>query len=429
MAKTTHFEKNFLILAISQLISLFGNALQRYALSLYILDITGSAAIFSLILSLSILPQVFLAPFGGAVADRFSKKKILIYLDLLSAFVLLIFTLFSYHENSLLILVGVLMCALATIDSIYEPSVRSSIPVIVSEKDLTAANSVVSEISAVTMLLGPVAAGFLYGTFGIEFIFAINIISFLFSAGLEWFLHIPHTPAKPEKSPILTFANDIKESLYYLITKKKLIFYMIIISACLNLFLTPIYTVGIPYIEKIVFGVSGQLYGISQGFVGFGMITGALLVNVLSRKFPVSRIHYYFAVLSLLVMVMGLTTLPVLRGTTTIPYLSYCTFTFIGFLFAACLASINIIVMTFLQLETPVEIMGKIMALVTSLSLAFMPLGQIVFGLLYEKFSASAYIIYIFVTLISLAVTCIIYHLMKSSLFTSTKTAQMLSET
>lgn len=427
MNKTTHFKKNFLILASSQLISLFGNSLQRFALSLYILDKTGSATIFSLILSLSILPQIFLAPFGGAIADRFSKKKILIYLDLISAFVLFVFTLVSYYDNSQIIMIGILMCTLATIQSIYDPSVRSSIPSIVPDKDLTSANSVVSEISAITMLLGPVAAGFLYGSFGIEFVFILNIISFLLCAGFECLLIIPYTPIKSEASALLTFMKDIKDCFHYLFTEKKFIFYMIIISSCLNLFLTPVYTVGIPYIEKIIFGVSSQLYGISQGLIGLGMILGALMINLLSKKYPISKIYYYFAVLAFLVFAMGLTTLPALRSGISLPYAAYGVFTLIGFLFAFFLAGINIMFMTFLQLETPVEIMGKIMALATSLSAAFMPIGQIIFGLLYERFSACAYIIYIFVTIITLSITYIIYRLITSSLFTSSKAVRILS--
>ncbi|BCN29341.1 MFS transporter [Anaeromicropila herbilytica] len=427
MNSTKIFHKNFLILIAGQIISLLGNSLQRFALSLYILDITGSAAIFSIILSICILPQIILAPFGGAIADRFNKKKILIILDLASALVLILFLLISNYKSPMLILIGILMCLLATIQSIYEPSVRACIPAIVSTSNLTAANSVVSEISAITTLLGPIAAGFLYGSFGIDIIFILNIISFLCSAGIECFLILPNGTKGLENNAFLTFVNDIKESMSYMIHKQRLIFYMVLLSSAFNLFLTPIYTVGIPYIEKILFGVSDELYGISEGCIGLGMITGALLVNILAKKFPLSKIHYYFVVLVLLIVGMGFTTLPFLHHTGSVPYMAYIIFTMISFLFAACLANINIIFMTFLQVETPPSMMGKIMALVASLATAFMPIGQIIFGALYEYLSANAYIIYVIVAIISLAATYFIHHLVNSNLFISSKTKELLS--
>lgn len=210
------FHKNFNLLATGQLISMLGNSIQRFALSLYVLNVTGSAKIFSLLLSISILPQIFISPFGGAIADRFSKKKIQVFLDLLSAFTLFAFTIVSIHEDSMLIVIGILMCVLSMIQSVYEPAVRSSIPVIVSEQNLTAANSIISEISAVSNLLGPILAGFLYGAFGIKIIFIINVISFAFSAALECFLHIPYTHQELKKAALLAFADDMKESFSFM---------------------------------------------------------------------------------------------------------------------------------------------------------------------------------------------------------------------
>lgn len=201
---------------------------------------------------------------------------------------------------------------------------------------------------------------------------------------------------------------------------------MVVISTSLNLFLTPIYTVGIPYIEKIIFQISDELYGISEGIIGLGMVTGALLVTFISKKIPFSKFYYYFYPLIFLVILMGTTTLSIFQSKNGNWFISFCIFTFAGFLFAACLANINITFMTLLQLETPVGIMGKIMAFVSSLSMAFMPIGQIIFGFLYEYFSTSLFAIYIFVSGITLAVTIIIYRLIKSSHFSTLKSAQTI---
>lgn len=91
---TKLLNKNFTIMVVGQFISLFGNSLQRFALSLLILDMTGSAAIFSFIIALTFLPQIFIAPFGGAIADRINKQKIMVFLDSFSGLFLLFFCYF-----------------------------------------------------------------------------------------------------------------------------------------------------------------------------------------------------------------------------------------------------------------------------------------------------------------------------------------------
>ncbi len=66
--------KNFKLILLGQIISLFGNTIQRFALSLYILDITGNPAIYANILALSIIPYIILAPIAGNIADNYNKN-------------------------------------------------------------------------------------------------------------------------------------------------------------------------------------------------------------------------------------------------------------------------------------------------------------------------------------------------------------------
>ena len=403
---TKLWNKNFTIMVIGQFISLFGNSLQRYSLSLFILDITGSATIFSLILALTFIPQIFLAPFGGAFADRFSKKKIMVVLDTCSGLMLLLFTIYLKSSSSI-IAIAILMCIMAVIQSIYDPSVRASIPAITAQENLEGANSIVSVVSSLTALVSPIAAGFLYGLYGIEVIFIINVVSFLFSAVMELFLHIPHKSVKIEGSIAKTFVKDIGSTFSYLFHKKPIVFQTLMMACSFNLFLTPIYTVGYPYMEKVIFGVSAELYGISEGIMGAGMIVGALLTGIMSKKLPFWKLHKYFYFIIVFIVGLGIATLPFVRDESGVSYLSYWLFTGIGFLFAAVLAVINIMCMTFMQLEIPMEYMGKAMALVTSLSMAFMPVGQLIFGKLYDIFATSTWWIYAIVTVLSLILTLV----------------------
>lgn len=79
------------MMVIGQIISIFGNSILRFAISLYVLDLTGSASIFAGILAISMLPPILLSPIGGMVSDRLSRKYIMVILDFATALLILLF--------------------------------------------------------------------------------------------------------------------------------------------------------------------------------------------------------------------------------------------------------------------------------------------------------------------------------------------------
>ena len=133
------FNRNFILMIIGQIISLFGNAILRFSLSLYVLQVTGSASIFATILAVSILPTILLSPFGGILADRVSRRSIMFSLDFLTSFLIFGFSMVSTRGFSI-VLVAILMISLSIIQAFYQPSVQASIPLLVSENQLMQAN-------------------------------------------------------------------------------------------------------------------------------------------------------------------------------------------------------------------------------------------------------------------------------------------------
>lgn len=78
------FTRNFTFLLLGQAFSLFGNFTLKFALSMYILEQTGSASIFATVLAMSMLPIIILSPLGGVLADRANRRNIMVGLDILS---------------------------------------------------------------------------------------------------------------------------------------------------------------------------------------------------------------------------------------------------------------------------------------------------------------------------------------------------------
>ncbi len=95
------FTPNFILLILGQLTSLFGNFILKLALSMYVLDITGSAAVFAGILSLAVIPTILLSPFGGILADRADRRNIMVVLDTLTGISVLGTALLLSGKNDL----------------------------------------------------------------------------------------------------------------------------------------------------------------------------------------------------------------------------------------------------------------------------------------------------------------------------------------
>ena len=85
----TSFGRDFLLVVIGQIISLFGNAILRFALPLYLLRQTGSPALFGVVTACSFAPMVVLSMAGGVLADRVNKRNIMVGLDFSTAAIIL----------------------------------------------------------------------------------------------------------------------------------------------------------------------------------------------------------------------------------------------------------------------------------------------------------------------------------------------------
>ena len=109
------YHKNFNILVLGQIISLFGSSIQRFALSLYLLDLTGSASLFASILAISMIPIVLISPIAGILADRGDKKKLMFFLDVASGILLLGYLIIVLQGNDQVGIVAVVMVLLSTI--------------------------------------------------------------------------------------------------------------------------------------------------------------------------------------------------------------------------------------------------------------------------------------------------------------------------
>ncbi|MDD4849914.1 MAG: MFS transporter, partial [Gemmiger sp.] len=209
------FQRDFTLVVIGQIISLFGNNILRYALPLYLLNQTGSAALYGAVAALSFLPMLLLSPVGGIVADRVNKRNVMVCLDFFTAALMLGYALTFKVVPLVPALVAVLML-LYGIQGSYQPAVQAAIPALLPPARLLDGNAVISTISSLAGILGPVLGGLIFGFWGLTPILFISVVCFFFSAVMELFIHIPFHKQPAEKGVLATVRADMRQSFAFI---------------------------------------------------------------------------------------------------------------------------------------------------------------------------------------------------------------------
>lgn len=416
------YTRDFMLMVLGQIISILGSAVLRFALNLYVLDLTGRADLFALVLAASAIPGILFSPVGGALADRVNRRNLMVIFDFSSSAIVLVLAVLLAGGNAPVPVVGVVLALLAVISGAYQPAVQASIPVLVRDDQLASANGIVSGVGAVSGLAGPVLGGMLYSFVGINALVAASCVAFFLSAVMEIFIRIPFTRPERREAIIPTFIADMKQGLRFVAKDKPLIFKAILLAAALNLLVSPFFVVGVPYVLRFTMGSGDILYGIGMGIAELSAILGALTIGFFAKRMRMSTLYRWLLIVSALLLLMAAAVVPPLLSLGFWP--SYIAFLLPGAGVVMLMTIFSIFIITVVQQETPNEMLGKVMAIIMAVAQCAAPFGQLLYGGLFEAFSAAVYI----PVLLSFAFTVLIALAARTALREGPGTARNTSE-
>ena len=376
--------RSFVSLVIVQIASLFGSAVLRFALPLYVLDLTESATLMAAVTAAAWLPYIVLTPIGGVAADRVNKKRIMAALDAIMAATCVVYLGFEGAID----LVGLSVFALVVLyaaQSVYQPTVQATVPFLVPRQGVVRATAVVSQISALSGLVGPVVGGLVFGLFGIGPVVAVSGVAFALSAVLiVTTVRIPHDAVERSDAGVIrTVLGDIAESLSFLRRDRPVILKAIFLAAGINLTLTALILVGTPVIVTQVLGLPNQYMGFAEGALALGGLAGGIAVGALASRLKIER-----APLLLLLATLALVPVAAVLGVPMDPLVAYGVLVVSLFASMACATMFSIQAVSFVQMETPGHLVGKVIALMMSLANCAQPVGQLVYGGLFDALRA-----------------------------------------
>lgn len=364
-------KKNYLLLLQGQLVSTLGDAIYTIALSLWVLKISGSTAMVGTIMGIIMVPRVLLGPFAGAYVDRHSKKKIIVYTDLIRGVAILFIAGLAYYDKLHLWCLFMVAVIDGICTSFFNPSMESIMPELVQEENLVQLRSLF-EMSKMGMdVLGQTVGGLLYSMLGAPMMFFINGFSYIFSSGTEHFIS---ENRKIQQSKI-DYYKDIKEGFKY-IAKSQGLLLLILMSFLFNLLFGMVRVLIVPWFA-MTGGFGEAKFGFFNGACSIGMVIGMLFLSLVRINEKHKYIIYIASVEAFVVLIF--------IAAWSNQYYTV----LIGFALAfTCMAIFNTILATTVVLNTVDEMRGKVSATKLTLCMAASPLGNFVGGLLGECLDA-----------------------------------------
>ena len=315
-----------------------------YPLSLF--DRSGSSTLYGVVAAIAFIPGVLATPVGGILADRGRHREVLVSLGI----ALMTASLLSIpmkHSLPLAVVVVAILCVQYGSQSLLKPMLQIETVRMAGEEKVERATALVSQMTMVSNILGPVVGTAVSGYFGID--------------------------------ARTTCRNDFRESIRYLL-QNALLVAVILLAAVLNLALVGL-MIGAPIIVTKHLGMQSSCVGIVEVAMGLGGLAGSGLVGIWPHRFSFNGICRYVAMICFGVAPIIVTLLFGADACMLTVFVVGSAWVMVW----ASIASVEII--AFVQRAAPTELCGKVLSVVYMVPSCAIPIGQLTYGVAYDRWT------------------------------------------
>lgn len=376
MAKNPLCSKNYFLLWSGALVSQVGDKFYGIALAWWILQKTKSPAVMGFILVASVMPGLIIGPCAGVLIDKWPRKPILIFADVIRGIVVAAVTILSMMGRLEIWHIVTAAMMLSAGAAFFNPTVQAVIPQIVTEDQLPKANALYQMVGGISTVVGPILGGVTVSILGFTMVFLFNGISYLVSAFFEGFMRIPATAVKRLKaSRILA---DLKEGFQFLKGRKKIVIIIGVIGIA-HFFIGSL-MVALPFLANQLAGKGVQNLGNLETMLGVGLISGTVAINLKKKTVVQDPVLFLFmALIGICYLGMGL--IKHFQLLTVLPYMGLMGVIGVG------IANASVYWQSLLQRNTPNHIAGRIYSMAALIGEISMPAAYGLFGLLLDQFA------------------------------------------
>lgn len=372
-----HWKPRFFTIWTGQALSLIGSALTQFVLIWWITQTTGSASALAIAGIMALLPTAIFGPLGGALADRWSRRTMMIVADAITALCMLILVMLFATDSVQLWQVYTLMFIRATMQAFQGPAALASTPNLAPPEWLTRIAGMNQAMQGVMTIaaapLGALALAFLplQGALMIDVVTAVLGIVPLF------FFRIPQPPPSSATSGNSVLA-DIREGARYVLHRRGLLM-LYGVTGLVVLTVMPTFVLT-PLLVTEHFGGGVNQVALMEGFAGIGIILGGLFVSI--RVWSMRRISLVMISFAISCGTVALTALT----PSGLLWLAVIWWSISGFTFSTG----NAPMMAILQTIIPNDLQGRAFSLLNVVFGLAGPLGLVIAGPLAEALGVRA---------------------------------------
>ena len=361
----------------------------KLALSMYVLEATVLPAIFAGILSAATIPTILLSPLGGILADRADRRNIMVALDALTGVSVLCAALFL-SENNAIVVISTLLIILSILGAFETPTVQACIPTMLQGDNIMKGNAVVNQVASLSYLIAPMLGGVLYAMLGLKPVMYASVVCFFITALFECFIKLSYQRIQSQGGVLQIVKQDFLSSMQYITKEQTSISKMLLLTALSRFFVMGITIVGLPFLVRTVLGFNPKYYGAAESALAVATILGSIAAGILAEKLKIHKLSVLLASMGIFIIPAGIVfILPVNAmikyGVTVV---SFCGM-------QAVISIFSIFAVSLIQQRTPNHLIGKVMAYTSTVTLCVQPIGQIVYGFLFDKFYSAIYFVLI----------------------------------
>ena len=351
-----------------------------------------SLSLVAIYQSLESVIGVLFSLLGGAIADSFKRKKIIITTNIICGFACIIISFIS-QEQWLVYSIILTNIILAFMSAFSGPSYKAFTKEIVKKDSISQLNSFLETTSTVIKVTVPMIAIFLYKLLGIHGVLLLDGLSFLIAASLIFFITpVNEEVETKENMTIRGIFDDLKIGFTYVYSHKQILI-IITLSALVNFFLAA-YNLLLPYSNQMFGSISSGLYGTFLTAEAIGGFIGAILSGFINKSLSSKRLMLFLAYSGLMLMLV----VPLYYMFRNVIILA-----FSPALFSLFLSIFNIQFFSIVQRDVDNEFLGRVFGIIFSVAILFMPLGTVFFSVVLNPNNTfNLFIIGVSITILSL---------------------------
>ncbi|MEV0381741.1 MFS transporter [Nonomuraea sp. NPDC050643] len=366
-------QKNFLLFWGGQTISKVGNGAYKVTLGWSVYELTGSTAAMGLLLALNVVPEIVFLLVGGAIADRFPRRGVILVADGLACVVLLGLALAAAAGHLTLGLLATTGFALGVISAFYGPAYAAMNRDLISDGQFRKANAFFTATDNLARLAGPVLGGALYAMGGAATVFTVNAVSFAVAVAAMLLTRTARGPAPVTRQNL---RRDLAEGIGCVRRTRSLLL-LLLISVVANCVCLAPYLVLLPDLVRAGGNGLGVLGLLNTAEIA-AVLLSALLIGRLGGRGGAGKVLLMLtSALGLACVVLGMSG-------------NHLAALFAGAVLVGAGLSSNIVEHTLLQTLVPPDLLSRVYSVNMVFSFSFLPVAYAVSGVLARHFGTHA---------------------------------------